>query len=93
MSIVNMVQIQTWFPVVLLRISISPIIISIVMLPSKISHVYRKIIMSKVIAHLRNTSIYVFLNRYFLSKKHISAYFGVGRGLPSLLRHCCTFSF
>lgn len=39
MGIVNMVQIQTWLPVVLLRIPISPIIISIVMLPPNISHI------------------------------------------------------
>jgi len=41
MNIMRMVQIQTRFPIMLLRIAVSPIIaISITMMPSKFSRVY-----------------------------------------------------
>lgn len=40
-STVNVVHIQTWLPVVLLRIPIPPVSIPVIMLPPRISRVHR----------------------------------------------------
>lgn len=88
-GIVNVVQTQR-LPVMLLRIPISPVIISVVVLPPKIMNATCTSKVSRI--YTIHVNLLISLN-IFYRELYGSTYFGVGRGLPSLLRHCCAFSF